>query len=230
MSSDRVTPPSTSSSHHLIPPGVNEQDAELLRRAYDLSDQDEGQQLYADWAATYDTTMLDGLGYVSPARLVERFAAAVDWRDRLVLDVGCGTGLVGVGLAEHGFASVDGLDLSQAMLDQARQRGIYGELLQADLTKSLALADATYNAVVCNGTFTSGHVDAKCLDELLRVLVPGGVLAAAVHHSVWDTFGFGEAFDRLVAEDRIELIEVVEATYYESSTAPDGRLCLFRRL
>lgn len=236
MSTDQPLPmepddeASAPSVKHLIPPGVNEVDAELLRRAYELGDQDEGQQLYSQWAPTYDATMVDGLGYVSPQRLVERLAAAVAWRDRPVLDVGCGTGLVGDELVANGFSAIDGLDLSAEMLEVARARGTYGQLLQADLTQPLPIADAAYEAVVCNGTFTSGHVDARCLAELIRILVPGGVLAAAVHHAVWDTFGFAEAFERLTAAGVLAPIEVVESAYYATSPASDGRLCVFRRL
>ena len=41
---------------------------QLLARAYALrsNDPDETLKLYADWAETYDQTMLDGLSYRSP--------------------------------------------------------------------------------------------------------------------------------------------------------------------
>ena len=60
--------------HAAIPEGVDPKSAELLRRAYALDDTGDGPQLYREWADTYDTTMLGGLGYVSP-RLVVGLAA-----------------------------------------------------------------------------------------------------------------------------------------------------------
>jgi predicted TPR repeat methyltransferase len=99
-------------SDHLIPPGVGATDAALLRRAYALTNQAELQALYNEWAATYDTTMLDGLGYVSPQRLVERFAAVCPWRNGAVLDIGAGTGLVGSALRNAGFTTIDATSIA----------------------------------------------------------------------------------------------------------------------
>lgn len=217
------------SHDHLLPPGVDAADADLLRRAYALETQDQGQVLYQEWAATYDRTMLDGLGYVSPRLLAERFAAAVPWRDRPVLDLGCGTGLVGVELGDHGFERIDGFDLSEPMMEQAGARGIYGHLLVGDLNQPLTIPDGAYGAAICNGTFTSGHVGAGCLDEILRIIEPGGVFACAIHHAVWRDLGFEAAFERLVGNGAMQIVEIVESVYYESSEATDGRLCIVRR-
>ena len=118
----------------LIPPDVGEHDAALLRRAYTIRDQHDGQELYAEWAETYDNTMVSGLGYTLPAIFADRFAAVVPWRDALALDVGCGTGLVGVELVKHGFSRLEGIDLSGAMVAQAQRRGIYQRLAIADLS------------------------------------------------------------------------------------------------
>jgi predicted TPR repeat methyltransferase len=213
----------------LIPPNVDERDAELLRRAYALSSPAEGADLYREWAATYDRTMVDGLGYISPGALVDLFARRTPWRDASIVDLGCGTGLVGAELVRHGFASFDGLDLSVDMMGEAGRRGIYRDFIVADLTATLPITDGRYRAAICNGTFTSGHVDATCLDEVLRIIEPGGMLACAVHHSVWHDLGFADTFDRLATEGLIEQIEIVEAAYYRSSPSTDGRLCLFRK-
>jgi predicted TPR repeat methyltransferase len=216
-------------SHEMIPPGVGEHDAALLRRAYALQSQAEGETLYREWAATYDQTMINGLGYESPVRLATAFSAHVEWRDRPLIDLGCGTGLVARALAEHGFTAVDGLDLSPEMLGVAAATGHYHQLVVADLNAPLPFADGAYHAVLCNGTFTSGHVDAGCLDEIVRILAPGGSLAAAVHHSVWEEHGFHIGFERLVGAGQLQWVEQVEATYYSSSTTTDGRLCVLSR-
>jgi SAM-dependent methyltransferase len=217
------------SHDHLIPPGVGEHDAALLRRAYALRSQADGEQLYHEWAATYDHTMVDGLGYLSPSLLTAQFARLVDWRDRPIIDLGCGTGLVGAELRGHGFDAVDGLDLSEPMMTHARNRGVYGSLITADLNQPIPIADGAYAAAICNGTFTSGHVGAGCLDEVLRIIEPNGVLSCAVHHSVWDALGFSTRFGELAAEGRLDVVEIIESPYYASSPADDGRLCVLRR-
>jgi predicted TPR repeat methyltransferase len=213
----------------LVPPGVDQRDAALLRRAYALTTQADGEQLYAEWATSYDTTMVDGLGYEIHRTAADRFAAEVPWRDRRVLDIGCGTGLVGVALAAHGFTHVDGIDLSPAMLAVARATNVYGELAVADLTQPLDIADATFDSAICTGTFTSGHVDATCLDEIVRVLKPGAVFVTSVHRVVWRDKGFAEAFDRLAADGKIAIIEIVGVHFYENSPSSDGNLCVIRR-
>ena len=217
------------SHEHLVPPGVEERDAALLARAYGLTGQEEGAQLYREWAATYDRTMVDGLGYISPGRLAALFASHVTWRDRAVLDLGCGTGLVAAALHQHDFTTIDGLDLSTEMMGEAERRGIYRQFVTADLTKRLPIDDGVYSAAICNGTFTSGHVDASCLDEIVRVLAPGGVLACSVHLSVWDEFGFAAGFERLTATGALSPVAAVDTPHYESSVANDGRMCVFVR-
>jgi predicted TPR repeat methyltransferase len=212
----------------MIPPNVGERDAELLRRAYDLADMDESAQLYAEWAETYDQTMVDGLGYVSPKHLGDLLAKVVEWRDRPIADLGCGTGLVAVGLADQGFTTFDGIDLSLAMTGVAARRGIYRQFIAADLTAVLPIADNSYGAAICNGTFTSGHVGAESLAEIVRIIEPGGVLCCAVHHAVWDDMGFAPTFIEMLAAGTIEEISVERAAFYATST-DDGRHCAYRK-
>lgn len=217
------------SHDHLLPPGVDPKDAELLRRAYALDSVETGQQLYTEWAETYDRTMIDGLKWLSPARLSGMFAAHLPWRDQPVLDLGTGTGLIGGHLGEAGFTTIDGFDLSATMMAKAAERGVYRDLIVGDLTRPLPFADAAYGAAICNGTFTSGHVDASCLDEIARVIAPGGIFAAAVHHAVWVDFGFEAGFARLRTTGVFTDVEIVETPYYETSSGTDGRLIVVRR-
>ncbi len=213
--------------HAAIPEGVDEQSSALLRRAYAVATTEDGQQLYQDWAATYDATMLEGLGYLTPRLVAEALAQHLKALDAPVLDVGCGTGLVGAEAAALGYTTIDGLDLSAPMMTVAAQRGVYRHLLEGDLTQPLPMASRVYAAVVCAGTFTSGHVDASCLDELVRILQPGGWLVCTVHHAVWEPLGFASGFIRLV--DAGALAPVVEADigYYVNSSN-DGRLLVYR--
>lgn len=214
--------------HAAIPDGVDEQSSALLRRAYAVASTEDGQQLYEDWAATYDATMLEGLGYLTPQLVAEALAQHLKAPGAPVLDVGCGTGLVGGEAAALGYTTVDGLDLSAAMLAVAAQRGAYRHLLEGDLTQPLPLGNAEYAAVMCAGTFTSGHVDASCLDELVRVLRPGGWLVCTVHHAVWEPLGFAVGFARLVAGATLVSVAETDIGYYVNSSN-DGRLLVFQR-
>lgn len=205
----------------------NEQ--ELLRRAYGLSSEEESRALYRDWARTYDRTMLDGLQYQSPGLLADRLAALLPQRASTVLDIGCGTGLAGRALAALGFERIDGIDISPEMMAVARERGGYRHLIGADLNARLPLADGAYQGAICSGTFTSGHVRANCLDELIRVLAAGAYFVFTVKLEVWESYGFKNKLNQLQAAGFLDRLVVEPGRLYANSTEPDGLFCSLRR-
>ena len=119
----------------------DESSAMLLKRAYGLETSDEARALYRDWASTYDAHLEDGLRYRAPQRIAEILTEEVEDTDALILDVGCGTGLVGDYLGHFGFNMIDGLDFSPEMLVIAGEKSIYRTLIEADLEKPLAIAE-----------------------------------------------------------------------------------------
>jgi predicted TPR repeat methyltransferase len=93
--------------------------------------------IYAGMAATFDEHLVGRLGYRTPMHMktalkpwLDRFASAQD-TPLHVIDLGCGTGLFGVQIRPLA-AHLIGIDLSSAMLDAARARGIYDELAECD--------------------------------------------------------------------------------------------------
>lgn len=64
-----------------------------------------------------------------------------------ILDIGCGTGLVGAAVRASA-RRLDGVDLSPAMLEKAKAKGIYGRLEQADIIAFLAAHRQSYDAVL----------------------------------------------------------------------------------
>lgn len=172
---------------------------QLLARAYALrgNDPDETRKLYSDWAETYDHTMLDGLSYVSPRRIAALAAVTEVRRNVRILDVGCGTGLLASYLRAHGFNRVDGLDYSAPMLAVAQREGRIDQAFLCDLNERLELEGECYDMLASTGTFTHGHVEAGCLPELLKLLVPGGRLICTVHRDIWDEGGFSSGLQAL---------------------------------
>lgn len=208
---------------------MNNKADELLARAYALQTETESKALYRDWAQTYDETMLDGLGYVTPQRTADLLSSALHDRQANILDVGAGTGLAGVELARHGFVNLDALDYSAQMLAVAGKRGIYQNLLEADLNQPLELENETYDALICTGTFTHAHVGAACLDELFRILKPGGGFACTVQKDIWDEAGFKKTCERLENSDIMTTQSFEPGTYFETSTEPDGWFILWQK-
>ncbi len=103
------------------------------------------------------------------------------WRKRAlrgvqgnVLDVACGTGDMAVSLVERG-CTVTGIDLSEEMLAIARQKAPMVTFMIAD-AEHLPFPDASFDAVTCAfGVRNFVHLE-QGLDEMLRVLKPGGQL------------------------------------------------------
>ena len=189
----------------------------ILDRAHSLENEEETKRLYHDWARTYDETMVEGLGYLSPIKAAKLLALNVTDKDALILDVGTGTGLVGKELSGLGYTKIDGIDYSTPMLEVARETGVYGKLLEADLNVPLYIKSNTYDALICIGTFTHGHVGADCLDELFRILKPGGKFITAIRKNYWQPAGFAAKISQLTKSNMAKTILREEDKNYTDS-------------
>ena len=201
-----------------------------LERAYRLAGVDDNRRLYADWAQSYDEDFAENLRYVLPAAVARAFAEAGGVGP--VLDLGAGTGLLGVALAGLGVGPVDATDLSPEMLRMAEAKGVYRRCFEGNLLERLPVADGTYAGAVSSGTFTHGHVGPEALDEVLRVVVPGGWIVLSVNEKHWKSKGFATAFAGLGGRvDALSLPRVrIYAAEAEGEHAGDTAvLATFRR-
>jgi len=105
-------------------------DLPQLRDAYALNDADEVRRLYAEWANSYDAGFVEAMGYQLPQEVARSFVGAGGLGP--VLDIGAGTGLVAQHLAAFGVSPIDAVDLSPQMLDIARTKGLYRDLMAVD--------------------------------------------------------------------------------------------------
>jgi len=160
-------------------------------------------ELYADWASNYDADTAD-YGYVGPVSAVQELAKHLEDWQASVLDIGCGTGLVGVALAEMGFTCVDGTDLSEEMIEVCRGKGIYRQLRCDDLLVGIDLPEASYDAVICVGTF--GPLGTDVLPNALRQVRSGGIACVSVNEIFLAEQDFAGAFDRLCKTGQWRLV------------------------
>lgn len=163
--------------------------------------------IYNDWAADYDADLATEVqGYVGPQVAVAALLRAGVAPDAHLLDAGCGTGLVGVQLARAGYADVDGIDLSPAMLEQAAKTGSYKALETVDLTRPIPAADDGYDGITCVGTLTHGHVGPRVLGEFVRVVKPSGIIVATVLDDIWEDDGFADEVQHLAKDRKVEVL------------------------
>lgn len=197
-----------------------------LEDAYALESPEDNRELYAKWADSYDESFIEATGYRYHEHVADLLLAGPR-PDGPVIDVGCGTGAVGEALRSRGVAVIDGVDISAEMLEQAGQKEldgpVYRNLLEADLTQPLGIADDTYSAMTSSGTFTHGHLLASPLTELVRIVKSGGRCAIGINSSHWVDHGFERWFDGAVVDGLIHPFEVHRKKVYEESdpTNPD---------
>lgn len=131
-------------------------------------------RVFDDFAATFDQ-QLASLNNSGPRRIAEALAeegltpsGVLD-----VLDAGCGTGLCGHILRPYAGQLI-GVDLSERMLQKARQRGIYDELTAAELTAFIAARTDTYDLIVSADTLVYFGELEPVLTAVRSSLRPGG--------------------------------------------------------
>lgn len=146
----------------------------FLDKVYDAKGTDETRALYDDWAASYDAEIAAN-GYATPRRCAEALAGFAADKTAPVLDFGCGTGLSGLALRAAGFDVIDGLDLSEPMLDQARAKGLYRHLALIGPDDPLPFAPGAYAAIAAIGVIGVGAAPLDTFDLLMHGLDRGGL-------------------------------------------------------
>jgi ubiquinone/menaquinone biosynthesis C-methylase UbiE len=177
----------------------------FLGAVYDSQNAEDVAKLYDGWAETYDAEMAVA-GYRHPTICLALLARHLPQGAAPLLDAGAGTGLIGEWLSIMGYAHVEALDISAGMLKVAALKNCYQAFHQLALGGVLPFADGSYAGIVSAGVFTSGHVGAEGLDELIRICKSGGVIVLTVKNTLW--FGGFEAHvNALEAQGKITRAE-----------------------
>lgn len=128
---------------------------------------------YADMFDAHLTGALNYCGHREIRRAIdERLAPRA--HSLHILDLGCGTGLVGETTKELA-ARLVGVDLSPGMLEKARAKAIYDELHVDDATAFLARSEpASYDMILASDSFSYVGELEPAFHAMARVLRPGG--------------------------------------------------------
>ena len=164
---------------------------------YKLQTSEELLKYYKNWANNnkYNKDMVDWK-YTAPQETVSVLSKYVLNKNFRILDAGCGTGLVGIELKKYGYSNIEGVDFSQNMLDLVPQ-SIYKKIEKIDLNKALKFKDNIYDAIMCVGTFTYGHVKPQALDELIRITKNKGFICFTINEGIYEEYGFDNKIKEL---------------------------------
>lgn len=174
--------------------------------------------LFDTYAPTFERHLVEGLQYSVPAALasllVELDAPAErSWR---VLDLGCGTGLVGAVLRAHARELI-GVDLSPRMLVRARQRDVYDELHCEDIVSVLARSRGLDVVVAADVFIYVGALEAT-FAACAAALGPGSLFAFSVERGRSENFvlqptlryAHSDAYVRRLASEHAFVVERCE--------------------
>tara|TARA_B100001996_G_scaffold359488_1_gene324757 strand:+ start:567 stop:1199 length:633 start_codon:yes stop_codon:yes gene_type:complete len=183
---------------------------------YKLKSTDEVMKYYDDWGIKnkYDKDM-EEWNYTGPKETSKVFDKYTSNKNINIYDAGCGTGLVAVELKKYGFSNFYGADLSQKLLNLV-PKGLYKKLEKVDLNQKINKEDSSYDAVMCVGTFTFGHVKPQALDEFIRITKNNGLICFTINEGIYEEYGFDKKIEQLNNKKLWNKIEFFKSDYIAS--------------
>eukprot|EP00057_Strongylocentrotus_purpuratus_P013825 XP_011668299.1 PREDICTED: Williams-Beuren syndrome chromosomal region 27 protein [Strongylocentrotus purpuratus] len=200
------------------PPDVLKWASERLRAILGASNTDALEVMYDDVAERYDE-LTAAMKYDGDVLTVDALTRLVPNRDVRILDVGCGTGLVGQQLYDKGYRDIHGVDMSAGLLKVLEKKQIYSKLVKArfDPSTPLQYADGYFDVIISSGVFIPSHLTHTCLPEIIRLLKPGGLSLITTRKNVFDEEMAGiklkSSFASLTKDGVLEKISHEEIDY-----------------
>jgi SAM-dependent methyltransferase len=146
---------------------------------------------YAEWAGHYERSVHDEMDL----RLLARLRTVAWDRVRDAIDLACGTGRIGVWLSSRGVANIHGIDLTPAMLEQARAKNVYRTLFVGDVSHT-GLPPSSYDLAI--QVLADEHLSdiAPLYHEAARITRDAGELVIVGYHPFFLLSGIPTHFHR----------------------------------
>uniref|UniRef100_A0A7S3MUJ7 Methyltransferase domain-containing protein n=1 Tax=Strombidium inclinatum TaxID=197538 RepID=A0A7S3MUJ7_9SPIT len=194
--------------------------------------QDTIKEHYDDLCNNYEDIYLRA-GFHDPKKCAELtnelFEMASKPKEEIeVLDMGCGTGLVGKYLHEMGFKKIVGLDASKGMLDECEKSkpGVHTELVELFLGKPESYPERLHNKfdfITASGILADNHLDTSVFEEMLLSLKKGGVAVFATRTEYLTKYAYGPYMKKLEEEGKWKFVKEVTFARYDQLEEVVGR-------
>ena len=192
---------------------MNKNNTDNKNPIYQLESKEKVLNYYVKWTQDnqYNLDMVDW-NYSGPKNAVKLFSKYACDKSMVILDAGCGTGLVGKELLKEGFTDFIGLDFSKEMLNLV-PKNLYQKIELVDLNSPLKFVDNNFDAILCVGTFTYGHVKAHSLNEFLRITKQGGLICFTVNEGIYEKYDFDKKIRELEENKKWYILELKKSDY-----------------
>lgn len=186
--------------------------------------------MYGSFAEVYDEFMQE-VSYLQWADYIESLWKAHDKNPKLVLDLACGTGSLCVELSRRGYEMI-GADLSEEMLNQARQKaedaGQSILFLEQDMREFELYG--TVDAIICTCDSLNYLLEEEEVRQVFRLadnyLNPGGLFLFDVNTE----YKFREIMgDRVQAETYEDAAYIWQNYYYEEERVNEYQVTFFQK-
>ncbi len=182
------------------------------------------ESMFDSSAERFEADLVDGLHYCGPQKIVEMLGSALgqDYRFASAIDLGCGTGLA-ASLLENRVDHMVGVDLSANMLEVARRKGLYDQLIKAELVEALEQAERQFDlALSCDVLVYVGALEAL-FAALAKKMLPGGVVGLTTE-LLEEGSGFEIQASGRFAHSEQYMASTAQAAGFDVIEATQGRL------
>lgn len=197
--------------------------------------------MFDDYADTFDEKLIHWLDYQAPQQVATAALAALgeDQKVRRAIDLGCGTGLLGPEIRSL-TERLDGVDLSSRMIEKAKARGCYDELIVGEIVETLEGRKQTYDLILAADVLSYFGDLRPVFAAICGSLHEGGLFVATVEKGADGRFQaaktgryqHGESYLRKRAtEAGFVLLSLEEVTLRQEENQPvRGYVFALRRL